>query len=126
MLSDSSIETLLTGHLLAGQLEQFTSAQRSAAIAMANRDVSGELGRPVTDADPEDLRGAVAEQAVFLLLNQEQLLSGGSRELAAERIDGLGSRSYRRNPSPAPGVLAPRAHALIAGYLAGLTPIIRG
>ncbi len=126
MLSDSTIETFLTGHLLADKLTDFTADQQSAAIAMANRDISGELGRPVTDADPEDLHAAVAEQAIYLLLNQAELLSGGGREVAAERIEGLGSRTYRPSRKCSGSVLSPRAQALIAGHLAGITPIFRG
>ena len=72
----------------------YSEAQRLAAAVSAADDVENELnGLEIDDSNPLHL-GAVSEQALHLLESSENA-STAAASLAAETIDGIGSRSYR-------------------------------
>lgn len=72
----------------------YSEEQRIAAAVSATDDVGNELtGLEIDDSNPLHL-GAVAEQALHLLESTETTLTAAT-VLAAESIDGIGSRSYR-------------------------------
>ena len=105
MSTREKIETFISSHL-AGAL--YTSAapdQRHAALTMAEHDVLCRTGNAV-DKESDLYAAAVGEQAVFLLLNCNRLLTP-PREVVSETIEGAGSVTYA--DSECRGFFSPRA-----------------
>ena len=126
MLSDSSAENYFSNHLLAAKLATFSAAERQNAVRIANTDICSVLGRMVEDSDPAELIAALCEQAIYLLLNRDTLYEAPDRELASEKIDGLGSRSYRKSTAPRTGNISGRAKELITPFITGTMNLKRG
>lgn len=74
MTTVSELDDFFQNHPLQQQYFQFTAAERSGAAAVAGRDVAAALEyRDVPAEKQEFVTAAVAEQALFLLLNPEYL-----------------------------------------------------
>lgn len=126
MLSDSSAMIYFSSHLMAEKLAGFSAAEKQSAVKLANLDVASLLGREVNDDDPAELVAAVCEEAIHLLFCRDTLYEDPKREIASEKIDGLGSRSYRRNTARTAGVLSGRARELVEVFLSGSINLKRG
>ena len=85
MLTYSEIETVLQLHPLKEQFFKYTADERAGAFAVAERDVHAALDNvTIRDEWREQFRAAVAEQALFLLLNPEYL-AGEKNEVMGKR-----------------------------------------
>lgn len=81
-----------------------------AALNMAEQDVAAYLDQYEVDASEQFQYAAVFEQAIFLVENYDRLASG--QLIVAEKVDGVGSRSYQHIASR-PLHIAPRALLLL-------------
>lgn len=97
-------------HLLGEEWRKQSAETRAAALAMAEADVTVELGGNAPDTEQLVGTAAVCEQAVYLLRNIENA-SDDTAHLAAESVDGIGSRQYRAG---ADVTISPRAKKFIA------------
>ena len=75
--------------------------ERSAALAMAEQDISLELGGTELDYANPFAVGAVCEQALFLLTSPEEGINPAAALIQSESVDGIGSRTYRSRSNPA-------------------------
>ena len=75
--------------------------ERAAALAMAEQDISLELGGAELDFANVFAVGAVCEQALFLLTSPEDGINPVSALIQSESVDGIGSRTYRSRSNPA-------------------------
>lgn len=89
------------------------SAARRGALELAATDLAGYLAVAAIDLSIAGCRQAVFEQALHLLDSPPADARG---ELAAETIDGVGSRSYRTDPG-GDRRYSPRARMLLEPLL---------
>ena len=114
-----TIDTFFNEHLLKIEYFNFPQTARAAALRMAERDVAAELGRsPSADAFLEV--AAVGEQTIHLLRHPGDDRSG---RVVAERVDGVGSRSYAATELPE---IAPRARRYLRALLGATVRTTRG
>lgn len=97
-------------HLLHTEWNGRSQGERSAALAMAEQDVSLELGGAELDYANVFAVGAVCEQALFLLTSPDAGINPVSALIQSESVDGIGSRTYRNRSNPA---IAPRAERFL-------------
>lgn len=122
MSNPEKIENFISSHL-AGAL--YTSAapdQRRAALTMAEHDVLCHTGNAV-DRESELFAAAVGEQAIFLLLNCNRLMTP-VREIVSETVEGAGSVTYSKEEFR--GFFSPRALELCRALKAGQLHLLRG
>ena len=115
-----TINAFFNDHLLKVEYFKFDSAAREAALRMAERDVAAELGRRPGADDYLEV-AAVGEQTIYLLRNPAQ---DDSRRIVAERVEGVGSRSYEHSGG-LPGI-APRARRYLRALLGSTVAVARG
>lgn len=117
------IDAYFQTHLLGASWAANPEAHRIAAVAMACRDLELEIGE--FDAAGDFGAAAVAEQAIWLLAHQDELLDDASA-VTGESVEGAGSRNYRNVPRRH---IAPRARPLLdqlAGCRPGVCRLSRG
>lgn len=94
MVTADAVTTYFAGHLRCRDWAALSTDTQTAAVNMANSDISGELDElDLTDSDVLHV-SAVAEQALHLANTGG---TGGITSVAAilsESVDGVGSRSY--------------------------------
>lgn len=108
-------DTFFQNHPLKDKYFSFTDSERSACIAVAERDVTAALGNNLplkNNALQELLDAAIAEQTVFLMLNPEYLTGSYTRTSAVT------SAGESRRFSGQNSVLGQRAAALLEPLLA--------
>ena len=119
MMDINAIDRFFESHPLKEHYFRFADSDRKGACAVAERDVCAAAGfMEIPQAHGDVFLAAVAEQAVFLLLNPENL-TGSCDTLAAENSAGS-SRSYRARQNP----LCLRAAALIAPLTAAKDAVV--
>ena len=116
------IEDAISRHLAGGLYEAASANQKNAAVAMAESDVISHTGRNVDPNDPLYIE-AVAEQALFLLLNVDKL-HAPLNEVASQSVEGAGSVTYNtRLPAR---LMSERAKELCALLGKGTLTLRRG
>ena len=116
------IEDAISKHLAGGLYEAASATQKKAAVSMAESDVLSHTGRNVDHNDPLYI-DAVAEQALFLLLNVDKL-HAPLNDVASQSIEGAGSVSYNtRFPAR---LISERAKELCALLGKGTVSLRRG
>ena len=96
MVSINALNAFFNEHLLKMEYFAFDSEARLAALRMAERDIASEIGREPDENEYLEL-AAVGEQTVHLLRHGGD---GAGQELASERVEGVGSRTYRAPRAP--------------------------
>lgn len=114
MITIATADEFFTLHLLRSTWQTRSEQDRAAALKMAERDVSGELGGIEAVETDILMMEAVCEQAVYLLAFPEAINPKGAH-LESESVDGVGSRTYRNGSNPAIGPRAARLIELIRG-----------
>ncbi len=105
MLEMTRADEYFALHLKGGDWAAQSEETRRAALAMAEQDVSLELGGSELDYDNLSTVAAVCEQALFLLLSPDDAINPAAALLLAESVEGIGSRTFRsggKNPAIAP------------------------
>ena len=114
-----TIDTFFNEHLLKIEYFGFGESARAAALRMAERDVAAELGRtPAADNFLEV--AAVGEQTIHLLRHPA---GDAAARVTAEKVDGVGSRSYAATELPE---IAPRARRYLRALLGSTVRTARG
>ncbi len=87
MITTQNANAYFAGHTLARAWDEYSGAQKDAAILRARRELSRELGRPMRDDEPAYKEGdqirdeyAVYEQAAYLLLRDVHPEGSGSAQ----------------------------------------------
>ena len=119
MVSINALNAFFNEHLLKMEYFAFDSEARLAALRMAERDIASEIGREPDENEYLEL-AAVGEQTVHLLRHGGD---GAGQELASERVEGVGSRTYRKTGLPA---VAPRARRYLRALLGATVKLARG
>ena len=113
------IDSFFNEHLLKVEYFNFGEAARASALRMAERDVAAELGRaPAADNFLEV--AAVGEQTIHLLRHPA---GDNSAQIVAEKVEGVGSRSYAATELPE---IAPRARRYLRALLGATVRTARG
>mgnify|MGYP004708030825 CR=1 FL=1 len=95
MMTLAAVDEYFEHHLQKSAWEAAGEEKQAAAFAMAELDVSGELNEMELDAENRLHVAAVAEQALYLLSQQDaEPADALSEALVSESIDGIGSRQY--------------------------------
>ena len=115
----ANIDSFFNDHLLKVEYFNFPAEARTAALHMAERDVAAELGRIPSATDFLEL-AAVGEQTIHLLRRPDR---GSSERIVAERVDGVGSRSYAVTEL---AEIAPRARRYLRALLGATVSTARG
>lgn len=110
MITLDAVENYLENHLSASAFVAADETTRAAALAMADCDIAAELGGIELDDRDRFAVAAVAEQLLYLLERQNRGDSSDPDAVASERIDGVGSRTYRSGSDRG---IAPRARRLV-------------
>ena len=110
VFSVSEAEEYFQLHLKYEIWQALPEAKKMAALNMAEQDVAAYLDQYEVDASEQFQYAAVFEQAIFLVENYDRLASG--QLIVAEKVDGVGSRSYQHIASR-PLHIAPRALLLL-------------
>lgn len=97
-------------HLRKSEWSAKSEEERGGALAMAEQDISLELGGTELDYANPFAVGAVCEQALFLLTSPEEGINPVSALIQSESVDGIGSRTYRNRSNPA---ISPRAERFL-------------
>ena len=92
MSNPEKIESFISSHLAGGLYAAAPADQQQAALAMAEQDILCKTG-PGTDRSSDLFAAAVAEQAIFLLLNCSRIASPVTG-IISESVDGAGSVTY--------------------------------
>lgn len=113
-------------HLEKKKWDRLETDDRQAAVAMAEEEITRELGLTAADTDDRLLMCAIAEQAIYLADQYARAHAAEERhagQLKSESIEGLGSRSYYPKPETAADSgasalprLAPRAEFFLSQY----------
>ncbi len=95
MITRAAADSYFEVHLRGDEWTAIPEATRNAAVAMADSDVSGELGEMVL-SDEEPLHvAAVSEQAIELVaVKDDNNHVPANMNITSESIDGVGSRTY--------------------------------
>lgn len=101
MLNPAKAEQYFALHLQKALWSAKSDEERSAALAMAEQDISLELGGVELDYENPFAVGAVCEQALFLLTSPNEGINPVSALIQSESVDGIGSRTYRSRSNPA-------------------------
>lgn len=115
-------EEALARHIAGGLYSAASPAQQRSAIAMAERDILSQTG-PGTDQNSPFYIDAVAEQALFLLLNVDKLYSP-LNDILSESVEGAGSVTYSRENTPS-RFMSARALQLCSKLTAKTMEIVR-
>ncbi|MBR1952892.1 MAG: hypothetical protein IKC05_08230 [Lentisphaeria bacterium] len=107
MISIETAEKYFNEHLLGEFFLESGSALSLAALRMAENDVRTRLDI-LPDGQDADYIAAVCEQAVFLLMHKDHLISE-AKNVVSETIEGLGSFTYAGNEK----IFAPRTEIFI-------------
>ena len=107
MISIETAEKYFNEHLLGEFFLESGSALSHAALRMAENDVRTRLDTLPEEQDA-DYIAAVCEQAVFLLMHKDHLISD-AKNVVSETIEGLGSFTYSGNEK----IFAPRTEIFI-------------
>ena len=92
MSNPEKIENFISSHLAGGLYTAAPADQQQAALAMAEQDILCKTGSG-TDRNSDLFAAAVAEQAIFLLLNCNRITSPVTG-IVSESVDGAGSVTY--------------------------------
>lgn len=115
MLDPAKADEYFALHLRRSEWEAKSEDERTAALNMAEQDVSLELGGSELDYGNPLAVAAVCEQALFLLENSTsgaaQVVNGAL--VSAESVDGIGSRTYRSGLTEADFAIGNRARRFI-------------
>ena len=115
MLDPAKADEYFALHLRRSEWEAKSEDERTAALNMAEHDVSLELGGSELDYGNPLAVAAVCEQALFLLENSAsgaaQVVNGAL--VSAESVDGIGSRTYRSGLTEADFAIGNRARRFI-------------
>ena len=105
-----NVDGYFENHLDRAEWDTFSDDEKTAAITMAERDASCELNRTNLDTENHFIFCAVCEQALYLALNRHRRTDEeeAGRNLFSERVQGVGSRSYRPAARPAASGDCPR------------------
>lgn len=114
-----TIDSFFDEHLLKVEYFNHGREERQAALRMAERDVASELGR-APGADNFLEVAAVGEQTIHLLRHPA---GDGSARVVAEKVEGVGSRSYAATELPE---IAPRARRYLRALLGATVRTARG
>ena len=114
-----TIDEFFNEHLLKVEYFSFGQRERAAALRMAERDVAVELGRSPA-ADDFLAVAAVGEQTIYLLHHPSGSEPG---QVVAEKVDGVGSRTYGETTLPE---IAPRARRYLRALLGATVRTVRG
>ena len=107
MILIETAEKYFNEHLLGEFFLESGHALSCAALGMAENDIRTQLDI-LPDEQDADYIAAVCEQAVFLLMHKDDLISG-AKNVISETIEGLGSFTYAGNEK----IFAPRAEIFI-------------
>ncbi len=121
MTTLDAVNAFFNDHLLKIEYFTFDSKTRQAALNMAAADIRAELGRDPDPASYLEL-AALGEQTIYLLRHDDELDRKTSR-LVSERVEGVGSRTYRASDLPE---IAPRARRYLRALLGGALNLNRG
>ena len=115
MLDPAKADEYFALHLRRSEWEAKSEDERTAALNMAEQDVSLERGGSELDYGNPLAVAAVCEQALFLLENSAsgaaQVVNGAL--VSAESVDGIGSRTYRSGLTEADFAIGNRARRFI-------------
>ncbi|MCP3967477.1 MAG: hypothetical protein GY750_07090 [Lentisphaerae bacterium] len=95
MIGTSSADEYLQRHLKHGVWSSLDTDTKVSSLKMAEDDICLFLGRDSVDETRIFQVCAVYEQAVFLAENYDSLASG--RVVQSEKIDGVGSATYKND-----------------------------
>ena len=114
-----TIDEFFNEHLLRVEYFSFGQQERTEALGMAERDIAAELGRL---PDPDDFLAvaAVGEQTIHLLHHPS---GSGPGPITAEKVEGVGSRTYGETELPE---IAPRARRYLRALLGSTVRTARG
>lgn len=98
MSDQKKFEEALRQHLAGALYTNASPEQQRRALLMAERDVLSQTGMGVDRENPLFI-DAVAEQAVFLLLNVDKIYSP-LRDVISESVEGAGSVTYNNDGKP--------------------------
>lgn len=132
MINREKADEYFSHHLCNGTWSAKSEDERSAALMMAEQDVSLELGGAELDYDNPIALAAVCEQALFLLENGANGIAGqsrGSALVSSESVEGIGSRTYRAGLRESDFAISGRARRfieLLRGSNGGSVKISRG
>ena len=121
MLDPAKADEYFALHLRKSEWSEKSEEERSAALSMAEQDISLELGGTELDYANPFAVGAVCEQALFLLTSPEEGINPAAALIQSESVDGIGSRTYRSRANPA---IASRAERFLE-HLRGRPGAIR-
>ena len=119
MIDINALNAFFNEHLLKVEYFSFSAEARLAALRMAENDIASELGRAPEEEEYLEL-AAVGEQTVHLLRHGGD---GAGTQLASEKVEGVGSRTYRKSDLPS---IAPRARRYLRALLGATVPVARG
>lgn len=115
MLEPARADEYFALHLKGPEWARRSEDERAAALAMAEQDVSLELGGSELDYDDPLAVAAVCEQALFLLESNAAGMAQDVNEalVSAKSVDGIGSRTYRAGLTEADFAIGGRARRFI-------------
>ena len=119
MTTLSVVDAFFNDHLLKIEYFSFDREARQAALNMAAADIRAELGRDPDPADYLEL-AALGEQTIHLLRHPD---GDSSARLTAEKVEGVGSRSFAATSLPE---IAPRARRYLRALLGATVRTARG
>lgn len=108
----------------AAEWDAATEDDRRKLLATAEADISAELGGCELDYALPAAVGAVCEQALFLLTDPNALRDAS--RIAAESVEGIGSRTYRTGNGSLLSVRAERFVNQLRGAAPGTVRVARG
>ena len=101
-----------------------TDDEKRALLDTAEADISAELGGAELDYSESAAVGAVCEQALFLLTDPTALRDNS--RIAAESVEGIGSRTYRTGNGSLLSARAERYVNQLRGAAVGVVRLTRG
>lgn len=101
-----------------------TEEEKRALLDTAEADISAELGGAELDYSEPAAVGAVCEQALFLLTDPTALRDNS--RIAAESVEGIGSRTYRTGNGSLLSTRAERYVNQLRGGGVGTVRLTRG
>ena len=108
----------------AAEWDAATEDEKRRLIATAEADISAELNGAELDYSIPAAVGAVCEQALFLLTDPNALRD--TSRIAAESVEGIGSRTYRTGNGSLLSARAERYVNQLRGAAVGMVRLTRG
>ena len=108
----------------AAEWDAATDDEKRRLLATAEMDISAELNGAELDYSIPATVGAVCEQSLFLLTDPNALRD--TSRIAAESVEGIGSRTYRTGNGSLLSVRAERFVNALRGAAGGVVRVARG